>query len=227
MFLKISLIVITTILMYGCCCRAADFTRNRLLSNGADCKISDKKYAIYVLGVPFAAAWAVIAVYIYDRCFTAIGFLQIFVVTCAAFASAIIDFKLKIIPNIISVLLLASGTVFHIISLFLAARAGALYGKAMEILIYNFVSMLAIAVFLLVAAKIAGGMGAGDIKLLSSMCYVGGVLSVLSTLSVALLIGAVCSIIFVISKKKSFKDDIAFAPFIAIGNVIAIILGLV
>ncbi len=226
--MKAWLLLCATAAMYGSCLWAFSCVKKRILQEGLPFgKWPQRAACVHGICVLLTAIWFAVAFLAYDLCYTRLGFLQITVVAVATMAAAITDFKLKIIPNALSLFLLAAGTVMHIIGLVISAKNGDFSSKATELLLYNLVAMLAVFLFLLLAARLAGGMGAGDIKLLSTMCYAGGFSLVLTTLSVGLLAAALCSAIFLVCKVKRLKDDIPFAPFIAFGCILSIALGLV
>lgn len=232
---KILLIGITAVIMYICCFFAMRFTYGCLQENSEEDtakKTSAASAFVYrnskYTSLIFAAVWAAVAFFVYDKCYTLIGFAQISVIMFAVFSAAIVDFELRIIPNIISILLLVAGTVVHIIDIALAAVGSSASEAAKEILIFNVIAMLGMALFLVISSKIAhGGMGEGDIKLLSVICYAGGLSFSLMSLSFSLMVGLVFGIVLLVFKVKRFKDDIPFAPFIMAGSIMAVLLGLV
>ena len=76
--------------------------------------------------------------------------------------------------------------------------------------------------FLLIAIVSNGGMGGGDIKLMGMLGLWLGIRSILLTVFLSFIIGAVVSVIFLASKLKTRKEAIPFGPFIAIAALITI-----
>lgn len=70
--------------------------------------------------------------------------------------------------------------------------------------------------FLFVLAML-GGMGGGDVKLMTIAGFWLGVYPILLALFIGILLGAFVGVILIISKKKTRKDQIAFGPYLSIG----------
>ena len=70
-----------------------------------------------------------------------------------------------------------------------------------------------------------GGIGMGDIKLLSAMALVLGLYGGVCTLLYAQLMALVCAVVLLISRRASWKDSIPFAPFFWGGFLLSLILG--
>ncbi len=71
-----------------------------------------------------------------------------------------------------------------------------------------------------------GGMGAGDVKLITVLGFYVGRSVIMSVMVLAVLCSAVYSVVNLIRKKTSLKAEIPFAPFIMIGTVLAMALGM-
>ncbi len=112
-----------------------------------------------------------------------------------------IDLKHKIIPDSINIAVAAIGIVFVLYdnSIILDRILGALIG---------FILFFAIALA-------TEAMGGGDIKLIAGFGLVFGVQGVLFIMFFSFVIGAVISVILLITKAKSRKDEIPFGPFIS------------
>lgn len=70
-----------------------------------------------------------------------------------------------------------------------------------------------------------GGIGYGDIKLLSAMGAVLGIYGTVSTLFLAQLIALVVALGLLIAKKATMKDSLPFAPFFYLGFLATLFLG--
>ncbi len=78
------------------------------------------------------------------------------------------------------------------------------------------------AIVLLTRGK---GMGGGDVKLAFLMGLILGWPKILAALFLAFTLGAICGIILMFFKKKNFKSEIPFGPFLVIGTFIAMFYG--
>ncbi len=83
-------------------------------------------------------------------------------------------------------------------------------------------AMLILSVVCLIVTR--KGLGMGDVKLFLLMAMLQGIAGVISSLFASLLVSFVYSVILLISKKKSRKDFIPFAPCILVGTFISIML---
>lgn len=149
-----------------------------------------------------------------------INSIKLLVVYLFLLSSAIIDYKFKIIPNKLVLWLFMSRFLF----------------LGVEILLFSFESVYTIAnscigavfcffVLLLTEFITRGGIGMGDVKLCSGVAFLCGIYAAVSMLVVASFACAFMSLILIISKKKTTKDDIPFGPFILFGYIVTVISG--
>ncbi len=78
----------------------------------------------------------------------------------------------------------------------------------------------------LIIALLTNAMGGGDIKLMAVLGLIFGVKGVLFITLASFIIGAIISLILIILKINSRKDEIAFGPFISLSALIYIFFGL-
>lgn len=83
---------------------------------------------------------------------------------------------------------------------------------------------LVVVFFIIGVLLVRGGMGMGDVKLMLVMGLFQGFTGVISALFCALFIMFILAIIVLITKKKSRKDTIAFAPAILLGTLLSVVL---
>lgn len=137
------------------------------------------------------------------------------------FVIAWIDRKSKRIPNKILIVLLGARALVLILewiifselglSLLISTAMGALFGGGMFLLCY-------------VISR--GGVGAGDVKLFAVIgCFMGSS-TVLTAAFLTVVTAAVYSVIMLIRKKTSLKEEIPFAPFILTGVLLTMALGM-
>lgn len=70
-----------------------------------------------------------------------------------------------------------------------------------------------------------GGVGMGDVKLLSAMGFLLGLYGSICVLLYAQLAALVCAVILLVSRKATWKDTLPFAPFFTAGFLLCLILG--
>ncbi len=129
----------------------------------------------------------------------------------ATLAAAVIDLKTRTIPNFIPIILVCARLVFFIYEILFV-------DAALSYLVSSLMGCFLCALLLIIANKISkGGIGGGDIKLLSCIGLMCGVYVVFSTLLLALIACMVVSFVFLALKKHSLKEHLPFGPFIYLG----------
>lgn len=142
----------------------------------------------------------------------AITFLMIF---------AEIDQKKGIIPNRIIIAMLFMTTLLMIQLLCSYPQ----YYKL--ILTSSFSGGIVSFLFLLICSFLSkGGFGAGDIKLIAVLGFLLGLRGVFNVFLFTMIISAVTGIVFMLAKKKNARDCLPLAPFLLIGVLIPILLGI-
>lgn len=135
------------------------------------------------------------------------------------FLAANVDARKEIIPNTLILAGLILRVVYWVLEL--CYNAGYLWLTFKD-------ELLACAIlgvfFLLCGLIVKGGIGMGDIKLVLVMCLFQGLSGVLSSLFCALFAAFVVTIGLLITKKKTRKDAIPFAPSILLGALVSIVL---
>lgn len=131
--------------------------------------------------------------------------------------AAIIDYKLHIIPNYFPLILVIARVLCLLYEMIFTYQA-------LEYLISSLIGCFACFLLLMIAGKISkGGIGYGDVKLLSALGFACGLFKVLTSLIISLIICLIVSLIFVALKKKTIKDHMSFGPFIYFGFLIVLI----
>ncbi|KKS31813.1 hypothetical protein A2380_01860 [candidate division WWE3 bacterium RIFOXYB1_FULL_43_24] len=100
-------------------------------------------------------------------------------------------------------------------------------GVALRGLGFNFISAIAIALFFLLIVWITRGrgMGGGDIRLGLLVGLVNGFPYNLLAVFLGFFIGAVVSIVLILTKKKTLKSIVPFGPFLILGSLICLAWG--
>lgn len=133
------------------------------------------------------------------------------------FVVAFIDYKKFIIPNQVIVFALLVRFGFYIAEFFIDTE------QFWVTLKNHLLALGIVVVFFIVGVLIVkNGLGMGDVKLMIVMCLYQGFSGVISSLFFSLCVAFVLSIGLLISKKKTKKDSIAFAPSILCGTVISV-----
>lgn len=134
--------------------------------------------------------------------------------------AASIDYRVKLIPNVI-VLALMGSRILLVIFEYIFEREEWIYSIGSSLL-----SAVIVFVVLFILSVISkSGLGMGDVKLLTALAFLCGIYSVLNTMIVALIICVLVAMVLVLSKKKKMKDKIPFGPFLLIGYIITMCLG--
>lgn len=126
---------------------------------------------------------------------------------------AYIDLRLRIIPDELTVLL-ALAAIFETVFLgnaWTGHALGALFGA-------GFFGLLALATR-------GKGMGMGDVKLGLPLGFLFGWPNILLLYAAAFVIGAVVGVILILTRKKSRKSEVPFAPFLVLGAYLTFFFG--
>lgn len=133
---------------------------------------------------------------------------------------AIIDFKEKIIPN----KLLIIGLLFTVIVIMFQTIVSPDY--IISIVGNSFIGMLAGGgVFFIASLFVRGGIGAGDIKMFAVLGLLLSFRGIFNLLLYSMIVSAIYSIVLLIIKKKSIKDELPLAPFALVGTIVSVLLG--
>lgn len=134
--------------------------------------------------------------------------------------AALTDFKRCKIPNVLIAAGLVSRAVMYAAELFLTGEyfTDILKNDALGFAI-GFIMLFVIAVIT------KGGIGFGDVKLFGVIGLMAGSGGVFAVLFLSLLFSSICSVALMLLKKKTLKSSVPMAPFIYMGLVAVIILG--
>ena len=143
------------------------------------------------------------------------------ILLAAMFVIAWIDWHDRRIPNKILILMLKTRGILlcvewavypeYRLSLLLSALLGLLIGGGM---------------FLLADVISNGGIGMGDIKLFAVVGSYMGSGSILAVIFLTVMASAAYSAVMLLFKKVKWKEEIPFAPFILVGTVLTMALGM-
>ena len=145
--------------------------------------------------------------------------IKYLILTPMLLSALMIDLKLQIIPNRLNLTIFEVGLVFTFlqginnVSVGIDMLLGGLVGAGIFLLIT------------LIGGLIAGkeAMGFGDVKLMGAMGLFFGWMNIIAVSLIAFLIGAIISIVLLVTKKKSTDEYIPFGPFIVIAAFIVML----
>ena len=130
----------------------------------------------------------------------------------------IIDYKLQIIPNRLNLTIFEMGLVFAF-----------LYGLSDVAIAINMALGMIAGAGIFMGLTLLGGlvygkeaMGLGDVKLMGALGLYFGLTNIIIITLLSFLIGAILSIIFLVTKIRKMDQYIAFGPFIVIATFIVI-----
>ena len=174
----------------------------------------------YILMLLTAIIYVTI-IYVYGIKETLIANLDLIkylILTPMLISAFVIDYKYQIIPNRLNLTIFEVGLVFSFI-----------YGLSdVAIAINMFLGMLAGAGIFFLITFLGGifygkeAMGFGDVKLMGALGLYFGLSNIIIITLLSFLIGALLSVILLLSKIKKSNEYIPFGPFIVIGAFISI-----
>lgn len=125
---------------------------------------------------------------------------------------SIIDYKQKIIPNKLNLIL----TLLGILNLIINSQNCKVYISSAGI---------TFAVFLLLAVITDGGIGGGDIKLLTALSLIFGS-NILMIVTIAFTVATIFTIPKLFFKQMSVKENVPLAPFVCLSVIMVLIINL-
>ena len=139
------------------------------------------------------------------------GMIELGVCYFAALAAAVVDLKTRTIPNYLPLSVVAVRLGVFVYELICD-------DMATQYLLSSLLGCFLCFVVLVIANRVShGGIGGGDIKLLSSIGFACGFYVVCATMMVALISCIVLSAVLLTLKKRTLQDSLPFGPFIFIG----------
>lgn len=140
------------------------------------------------------------------------------ILTPMLLSAFVIDFKLQIIPNRLNLTMFEIGLVIAFI-----------YGLSDVAITINMILGMITGGGIFLAITLIGGaiygkeaMGFGDVKLMGALGLYFGLSNIIAITLLSFLIGAILSIILLVTKIRKMDEYIPFGPFIVIGTFISI-----
>jgi prepilin signal peptidase PulO-like enzyme (type II secretory pathway) len=131
------------------------------------------------------------------------------------------DYTKYVVPNILLIGMLVIGIIISVPELILLSDdrktiiVGSLLGIGVSFIVLALISLIT-----------KGGLGMGDVKLISTVGFLSGLYAVVGVLIVSLLLITVVALVLIALKKKNIKDKMPFAPFTFWGLVVVLVIGL-
>ena len=139
------------------------------------------------------------------------------ILTPMLLSAFVIDYKLQIIPNRLNLTLFEVGIIFAF-----------LYGLSDVAITFNLLLGMVVGGGIFLLITVIGGliygkeaMGFGDVKLMAALGILFGLSNIIVITLLSFLIGAILSIILLITKIRKSSEYIPFGPFIVIGTFIS------
>jgi len=121
-----------------------------------------------------------------------------------------IDFKERIIPNKVNLVLLIGGIIITAIDY--------------KMIVSHIAGFLVLGILMYLLAVITKGFGLGDVKYLFTVGLILGLKQGLTALVIGFLLGGVVSLILLLLKKVTLKDFIAFGPYLVVGTLVSFLI---
>ena len=159
-------------------------------------------------------------VYVYgiqDNIIANLDLIKFMILTPMLLSAFVIDYKLQIIPNRLNLTIFEVGIIFAF-----------LYGLSNVAITINMLLGMVAGGGIFVLITLLGGlfygkeaMGFGDVKLMGALGLFFGLSNIIVITLVSFLIGAILSIILLVSKIKKSDEYIPFGPFIVIATFLS------
>ena len=144
--------------------------------------------------------------------------IKYFILTPMLLSVVVIDYQLQIIPNRLNLTMFEVGLIFVF-----------LYGISNVAISINMLVGMLVGGGIFLAITLLGGlvygkeaMGFGDVKLMGALGLYFGFTNIILVALLSFLIGAILSIVLLVTKIKKTDEYIPFGPFITIGAFIVI-----
>lgn len=147
--------------------------------------------------------------------------LRVWILFFCMIGAALTDLDSRTIPNLFSIIELSGAGIVLLMQLIVQKD------EAIAWLLSGLIGAAVTFLFLILVRKIAkGGLGFGDIKLLTGMALLIGIYGAIYVMIFAEVSALIVAIVLLIRKKITMRGTVPFAPFFLIGFVITVVLGL-
>ncbi|MBI9014453.1 MAG: prepilin peptidase [Clostridiales bacterium] len=136
--------------------------------------------------------------------------IQFLLLLITGFYIIYIDFKERIIPNKVNLILLIGGVVITAVDY--------------KMIVSHIAGFLVLGILMYLLAVITKGFGMGDVKYLFTVGLILGLKQGLTALVIGFILGGVVSLILLLMKKVTLKDFIAFGPYLVVGTLVSFLI---
>lgn len=178
-----------------------------------------KKRTVYVCAMFICLCGVAVALELIYPSNTMLGNSKLLVLLGIIFTAAFVDYQKYIIPNKVVLVGLFLRCVIYMVELFVSPDT---FFSTLKNDLISFAIVLVFFVICIIFVK--SGIGMGDVKLMLLMCLYQGVAGAMSSIFASMLVAFVVSLFLLLTKKKTRKDSIAFAPSILIGTILSVVL---
>jgi leader peptidase (prepilin peptidase)/N-methyltransferase len=131
-----------------------------------------------------------------------------------------LDWKEKIIPNTTILIMIGCWICLSAVEIFAAGTA------VKSVLLYSASGAAVGAILWIIALILKNALGMGDVKLIFSLGLLYGFEDTYSILLFSIILMALVSIGLIIAKKATRKSSIPMAPFILVGFIVNVVMGM-
>lgn len=175
----------------------------------------EKKLAIPASAIFFLLTSVLMAAFTSPQDSTVFVFLRDIILTHFLFYIAIIDYKLKLIPNKTLLVLLAICVIITVLQLISGENAINLLSDCV------LGGIIAGGIFFIGNLISRNGMGMGDVKLMAAAGLMIGMNKIMGLIFWSLFTSLIAGLILIAAKKAKIKTAIPLAPFFLAGSVIS------
>ncbi|HLR20453.1 MAG TPA: prepilin peptidase [Tissierellaceae bacterium] len=161
---------------------------------------------------------AIIYSVLYYKFQFSLDFLFFSIISSILIIISFIDLKYMIIPDVLVSIIFISTIIHKILS-------HSMYNESINFLNGLAGFIISGVLFLAIVILSKGGMGGGDVTLISTLGFILGIKLILLNIFLSFLLGACISVILLSLKMKTKKDPIPFGPFIILSFFIVLLYG--
>lgn len=191
--------------------------KNLLKFNDSEKSNGEKVYFALTITTCLIISY-IVQVFIYKNT-EILSFAKLCILYAIVVSAALVDYKLKIIPNYLVLTGLGARAIIYVFEMFFSS-------DLKQIIISDLIGLaLGFGIFAIVSIITKQALGFGDAKLFAVVGLTLGSFGTYSVMFTSVLVSAVISIALLIFKKRGRKDSIPFGPCIYIGYILTLLLG--
>lgn len=172
-----------------------------------------------IVAITLVSASTVISAYYQE--FDDLYIIKVLIILLVLSSVAVLDFQTRKIPNVLSLVLIVSRLVFLPFEYIFEKD------NFLMLVLSSIIGLFATFIVLLLLTKLTkSGFGMGDVKILSSIGFIGGISSVIVTTLFSTVLGALIGMFLIFVKKKNKKDTMPFGPLVFLGFSISVFLSI-